>query len=273
MLAPRVAIDWSEWFAGRVSRMRASEIRELLKLLERPDIVSFAGGIPDPALFPMEKIRSVYTAILTDPVAGAASLQYSVSEGYAPLRRWIVEYMAGRGVPCDIDNIVITSGSQQGLDFIGKLFVHPGDTVLVQEPTYLGALQAFNAYEPRYDTLFRAGGTPAVYRAQAMAAGGRVAFAYVVPDFANPSGETLNLAERRAILALARELDVPVLEDAAYEALRFDGVTVPAMASLDLMAGPVTMTWSRSLIVGATSSALGTKSGSTNRARAPESAS
>jgi len=236
MLAPRVAIDWSEWFAGRVSRMRASEIRELLKLLERPDIVSFAGGIPDPALFPMEKIRSVYTAILTDPVAGAASLQYSVSEGYAPLRRWIVEYMAGRGVPCDIDNIVITSGSQQGLDFIGKLFVHPGDTVLVQEPTYLGALQAFNAYEPRYDTLFRAGGTPAVYRAQAMAAGGRVAFAYVVPDFANPSGETLNLAERRAILALARELDVPVLEDAAYEALRFDGVTVPAMASLDVAA-------------------------------------
>src|SRR5471030_1727465 len=167
MIAPEPAVDWSEWFAGRVSRMRASEIRELLKLLERPDVVSFVGGIPDPALFPMEKIRSAYSTILADPLLGTASLQYSVSEGYAPLRRWIVDYMAGRGVTCDIDNVVITSGSQQGLDFIAKLFVHPGDTVLVQEPTYLGALQAFNAYEPRYDTLFRAGGTAAGYRAGA----------------------------------------------------------------------------------------------------------
>jgi DNA-binding transcriptional MocR family regulator len=234
MIAPEAAIDWSDWFAGRVSRMRASEIRELLKLLERPDVVSFAGGIPDPALFPMEKIRASYAEILADPQLGTASLQYSVSEGYAPLRRWIAEYMAGRGVPCDIDNIVITSGSQQGLDFIAKLFVHPGDTVLVQEPTYLGALQAFNAYEPRYDTLFRPGGTAANYRARAAAGGGRVAFAYVVPDFANPSGETLTVAERRAILALTGELDVPLLEDAAYEALRFDGEPVPALAALEI---------------------------------------
>jgi hypothetical protein len=234
MIASQTAIDWSDWFAGRVSRMRASEIRELLKLLERPDVVSFAGGIPDPSLFPMDKIRAAYAAILADPQSGPASLQYSVSEGYAPLRRWIVDYMAGRGVPCDIDNIVITSGSQQGLDFIAKLFIHPGDTVLVQEPTYLGALQAFNAYEPRYDTLFRAGGTANAYGAQAASEGGRVAFAYVVSDFANPSGETLTVSERRAILSLAGELDVPVLEDAAYEALRFDGEPVPALAALDI---------------------------------------
>ena len=233
MIAPEAAVDWSDWFAGRVSRMHASEIRELLKLLERPDVISFAGGIPDPALFPMDAIRAAYAEILGDPKLGGASLQYSVSEGYAPLRQWIVGHMERLGVPCGIDNIVITSGSQQGLDFIAKLLMHPGDTALVQEPTYLGALQAFNAYEPHYDVLFRKAGA-AEYRANAKNHGGRVAFTYVVPEFANPTGETLTLDERRELLALATELDVPVLEDAAYEALRFDGVKAPSLAKLDI---------------------------------------
>ena len=234
MIAPQPAVDWSDWFAARVSRMHASEIRELLKLLERPDVVSFAGGIPDPALFPMDAIRAAYAEILADPQLGGPALQYSVSEGYGPLRRWIADYMGRRGVPCELDNIVITSGSQQGLDFIAKLFVHPGDTVLVQEPTYLGALQAFNAYEPQYDLLFRAGAGADGYRKKAAANGGRVALAYVVSDFANPSGETLTAAQRQAVLDLGRELDMPVLEDAAYEALRFDGEAVPALAALDV---------------------------------------
>lgn len=234
MIAPQPAVDWSDWFAARVSRMRASEIRELLKLLERPDVVSFAGGIPDPALFPMDAIRAAYAEILADPQLGGAALQYSVSEGYGPLRQWIAGYMARRGVPCELDNIVITSGSQQGLDFVAKLFVHPGDTVLVQEPTYLGALQAFNAYEPRYDLLFRTAASADDYRKKAAANGGRVAMAYVVSDFANPSGETLTASQRQAVLDLGRELDVPVLEDAAYEALRFDGEPVPALAALDV---------------------------------------
>jgi DNA-binding transcriptional MocR family regulator len=237
MIAPQPAVDWSDWFAARVSRMRASEIRELLKLLENPDVVSFAGGIPDPALFPMDAIRAAYADILADPQLGGAALQYSVSEGYGPLRQWIAGYMGRRGVPCELDNIVITSGSQQGLDFIAKLFVHPGDTVLVQEPTYLGALQAFNAYEPQYDLLFRAGATAEDYRKRAAANGGRVALAYVVSDFANPSGETLTAGERQAVLDLGRELDVPVLEDAAYEALRFDGEPVTALAALDVAHG------------------------------------
>jgi DNA-binding transcriptional MocR family regulator len=230
MIAPEAAVDWSDWFAGRVSRMHASEIRELLKLLERPDVVSFAGGIPDPALFPMDAIRRAYSEILADPVLGTASLQYSVSEGYGPLRRWIVDYMGRRGVPCELENIVITSGSQQGLDFIAKLFIHPRDTVLVQEPTYLGALQAFSAYEPHYDVLFRK--NAAEYRRKAAENGGRVAFGYIVSDFANPSGETLSLTNRQALLDLAGELHVPVLEDAAYEAIRFDGKAVPAIAAL-----------------------------------------
>jgi DNA-binding transcriptional MocR family regulator len=234
MIAPQPAVDWSDWFAARVSRMRASEIRELLKLLERPDVVSFAGGIPDPALFPMDAIRAAYADILADPQLGGPALQYSVSEGYGPLRQWIAGYMGRRGVPCELDNIAITSGSQQGLDFIAKLFVHPGDTVLVQEPTYLGALQAFNAYEPHYDLLFRADASADGYRQKAATNGGRVALAYVVSDFANPSGETLTAGQRQSVLALGRELGVPVLEDAAYEALRFDGDPVPALAALDV---------------------------------------
>ncbi|MDR6293975.1 DNA-binding transcriptional MocR family regulator [Inquilinus ginsengisoli] len=222
-------------YATRAAKMRASEIRELLKLLDRPGVISFAGGIPDPALFPTDVIREGYAAALD---AGGAALQYSVSEGYVPLRQWLVRHMASIGVPCTIDNIVITSGSQQGLDYLGKLFLSPGDTALVTWPAYLGALQAFNAYEPRYDRLAPEHGntTPAAYRMAAEAAGGRVALAYLTPDFANPSGETLSLDGRRRALALADELDIPVIEDAAYQQLRYDGEDVPPLQALDVAA-------------------------------------
>lgn len=232
------AIDWSQAFATRSERMRASEIRELLKLLDQPDIISFAGGIPDPSLFPVEAIRKAQDEILADPVTAAQALQYSVSEGFAPLRRWIAAFMGRNGVPCDIDNILITCGSQQGLDFLAKMLVSPGDTILVEAPTYLGALQAFNAYEPRYDRLILDGGntTPAAYAQAAGEAGGRVKFAYVVPDYANPTGITMPVEARRRLLALAEELDVPVIEDSAYQALRFDGEPVPSILSLDVAA-------------------------------------
>jgi DNA-binding transcriptional MocR family regulator len=235
-MADDALIDWEASYAGRAEKMRASEIRELLKLIGQPDILSFAGGIPDPALFPMEAIRDAYSTILATPQSGPPSLQYSVSEGYLPLRQWIVEHMGRLGVSCDVDNIVITNGSQQGLDFLGKLFLSPGDTALVMAPTYLGALQAFNAYEPRYDILAPEKGntTPAVYRDAAKAAGGRVAFAYVVPDFSNPTGETLTEEARRRLLDLTAELGVPLIEDAVYEAMRFEGERVPPCLALDL---------------------------------------
>jgi DNA-binding transcriptional MocR family regulator len=221
-------------YAVRAGRMHASEIRELLKLLSLPDIVSFAGGIPDPALFPMDAVRAAYAEILSDPKIGPSSLQYSVSEGYAPLREWIAGYMGRLGVPCSIDNIVITSGSQQGLDYIAKLLLCPGDTALVQEPTYLGALQAFNAYEPRYDILFGADMSASGFRRRAAENGGRVGFAYVVPEFANPTGDTLSAAQRRQLVELVDELGVPLIEDAAYEALRFDGEPLAPAAAIAL---------------------------------------
>lgn len=229
------ALDWSQVFATRSERMRASEIRELLKLLEQPDIISFAGGIPDPALFPVTAIRDAQNEILSDPKLAAQALQYSISEGYVPLRRWIVDFMATQGVTCTIDNVLITCGSQQALDFLGKMLLSPGDTALVEAPTYLGALQAFNAYEPRYDRLVTDGGnvTPAAYAEAAAANGGRVKFAYVVPDFANPTGVTMTEENRVRLLDLADELDVPVIEDSAYRALRFEGASVPSILALD----------------------------------------
>ena len=132
-------MDWHDIFATRMDRMKASEIRELLKLLDQPDIISFAGGIPDPALFPTEAFKSALADALS-PENASAALQYSVSEGYAPLRDWIVTQMEALGVPCTRDNVLITSGSQQALDYLGKLMLSPGDTALIGWPTYLGAL-------------------------------------------------------------------------------------------------------------------------------------
>lgn len=229
-------LDWSTAYADRAERMRASEIRELLKLLDQPDILSFAGGIPDPALFPTEAIRKAADGILSDPKKAAAALQYSVSEGYPPLRAWIADHMAKLGVPCDPDNILVTAGSQQGLDFLGKLLITKGDTALVTAPTYLGALQAFNPYEPRYDTLPTEGGnrTAASYVDAARASGGRVTFAYVVPDGSNPTGMTMTRDERLSLLDLAEAIGIPVIEDAAYSAIRFSGEAVPSILALDV---------------------------------------
>ncbi|MDZ7603603.1 MAG: PLP-dependent aminotransferase family protein [Hoeflea sp.] len=231
-------LDWPALFATRAERMKASEIRELLKLLDQPDVISFAGGIPDPALFPAEEFGAALTAALSGDSKGAA-LQYSVSEGYRPLREWLVTRMASLGVDCTTENIMITSGSQQALDYLGKLFLSKGDTALVGWPTYLGALQAFNAYEPHYDRLAPlANRSAADYRETAASkggpGGGQVKFAYASGDFANPTGETLAESARQAILDLATELDIAVIEDAAYQSLRYDGAEVPPLLALDI---------------------------------------
>lgn len=230
------AAAWEPQYAARAERMRASEIRELLKLLERPDVISFAGGIPDPALFPAKEAQAAYADLLGDEATAGCGLQYSVSEGYQPLRQWIVRHMAGLGVACHEDNIVITSGSQQALEFLGRLLLSPGDTALVTAPTYLGALQAFSACEPRFDELRPEHGnrTPASYADAARQAGGCVKFAYVVSDFANPTGATLSRAARERLLDLAAELDIPLIEDTAYSALRFDGEAIRSVLALEM---------------------------------------
>jgi DNA-binding transcriptional MocR family regulator len=227
-------VDWTQVLATRSQRMKASEIRELLKLLDQPDIISFAGGIPDPALFPKAAFREAFAGALDDATASAA-LQYSVSEGYKPLRDWIAGEMAALGVPCGPENILITSGSQQALDYLGKLMISPKDTVLLGWPTYLGALGAFNAYEPTYDRLDpHSNRAPADFATKAEATGGRVKFAYLSVDFANPTGETLGRSAREAVIDLADSLDIAVVEDAAYQTLRYDGTPVPPILALEI---------------------------------------
>ena len=227
-------MQWTDVLASRNSRMKASEIRELLKLLDQPDIISFAGGIPDPALFPAQDFAAAFQQAMA-PENASVALQYSVSEGYRPLREWLVGQMRAIGVECGVENIFITSGSQQALDYLGKLLLSPGDPALVTWPTYLGALGAFNAYEPRYDRLDPYANTdPATVRAEAAQAGGAVKFAYLSADFANPTCETLPLDGRLALLDRAEALNIPVIEDGAYQSLRFEGRPIPPILALDI---------------------------------------
>ena len=227
-------MNWESVFASRSARMQASEIRELLKLLEQPDIISFAGGIPDPDLFPAADFEQAFRDILTGDQQ-AAALQYSVSEGYLPLRQWIVDQMARLDIACDVDNILITSGSQQALDYLGKLFLSPRDTALVAWPTYLGALGAFNAYEPLYDRLITGGNRSADdYLSTAQEKNSTVKFAYMSVDFANPTGETMDRAARDALLDMAQQTGIVIVEDAAYQSLRYDGPVIPPILALDI---------------------------------------
>jgi DNA-binding transcriptional MocR family regulator len=249
-------MNWDHVFATRADRMKASEIRELLKLLEQPDIISFAGGIPDAALFPKEAVTEAYAKVLGGDQA-TVGLQYSVSEGYKPLREWIVSQMVALGIECKAENVLITSGSQQVLDYLGKIFLSPKDTALVTWPTYMGALGAFNAYEPTYDRLTpMSNREPESYREAAAQAGGRVKFAYCVPEFDNPTGETMPLASREWLLDLAGELDIAVVEDAAYQSLRYSGETVPPILALDIARNGGDINKTRTLYCGSFSKTL-----------------
>ncbi|SFI56370.1 PLP-dependent aminotransferase family protein [Jannaschia pohangensis] len=223
--APRIA--------ARMAGVQASEIRELLKIADQPGVISFGGGIPDPALFPRVRIEAVYADILSDPARAAMALQYSTSEGDPDLRAFIAEGVRAEGYDCRPDNILITNGAQQGLDYLGRLLVDEGAHIMAGWPTYLGALQAFAPNRPRYLPL-RSGQNRDAEGLRDAAGSGGVAMAYVVPEFANPTGETMTLADREGLLAMARALDFPVIEDNPYGALRFEGTALPALQALDV---------------------------------------
>ena len=228
-------VPWKPCYAERMRGVQASEIRELLKIVEQPGMISFAGGIPDPTLFPTEQIKAAYNAILSDSTEASKALQYSVSEGDAELRSWIAGHMRSKGILCDVEHILITNGSQQALEFLGKLFISPGDRVAVTAPTYLGALQAFSPSQPEYATLhISEDGSVALEGGDTDSEDIHDALVYVVPDFANPTGETLSEVERRGILELAAERGMLVIEDSPYEMLRFDGIPELPLQALDI---------------------------------------
>nr|WP_211112133.1 PLP-dependent aminotransferase family protein [Azospirillum soli] len=212
--------------------MSASEIRELLKLVDRPEIISFAGGIPDPDFFPTSAIARAYEKLFQSNAGAGGALQYTISEGYTPLREWICAYMGRHAIKAGLDEVVVTSGSQQGLEFIGKLLIGPGDKILVTRPTYLGALQAFSPYEPSYLSVPMDEEGPELAAVEA-ALEQKPKFLYLVPDFQNPNGTTVSLARREALLDLCAKHGVPIVEDAAYTELRYDGEPLPPIVALD----------------------------------------
>lgn len=219
-------------YAKRMERIKASEIRELLKLTTRPEIISFAGGLPAPELFPVEEMKKVTLKVLEDE--GRQALQYSTTEGYLPLREKIAARMAKFGIQATAEDILITSGSQQGLDFSGKIFLNPGDVVICESPSYLGAINAFKAYECEFVEV------PTDDHGMIMEALEKILektpqarMIYVIPDFQNPTGRTWPVERRKRLVELANKYDLPIIEDNPYGELRFEGEIPPSIKSFD----------------------------------------
>lgn len=220
-------------FAKRMDGMQASEIRELLKLTAKPDIISFAGGLPAPELFPVEEIAKVsHDLVLKE---GRQLLQYATTEGRPSLRAKIAQRMADKyNTVVDPDDILITTGSQQCLDFAGKLFLDPGDVVLCESPSYLGALNAFNAYQPKFvEVPTDDGGLIPEELDKILSSTPNCKFIYVIPDFQNPTGRTWSMERRKAFMEVVNKHNLPVLEDNPYGELRYEGKILPSLKSLD----------------------------------------
>lgn len=221
---------WDHRFAQRTQRMGSSAIRELLKLTESPEIISFAGGLPAPDVFPTEEFKEACVRVLTD--YGAQALQYSTTEGYLPLRELITRHTARYGISVTPDNVLITSGSQQALDLLGKILINPGDHILVESPTYLGALQAWSAYGAEYVTVpMDEHGMNTDALEEALRSSPK--FIYVLPNFQNPTGVTLSIERRHKLIELADRYGVPIVEDDPYGQLRYEGEHLPAVVVLD----------------------------------------
>ncbi len=218
-------IDWEPLLAPRAARMRSSVIRELLKLTARGDVISFAGGLPAPELFPLREFEEACRHVLqTD---GRHALQYSTTEGHPPLRDWLAESMRKYGLDVEPGNIILTNGSQQALDLIGKLFLDAGTKVMTSAPTYLGALQAWNAYQTGYVAVPQDDDGLLVDRIPALLdRHPETRLLYVLPNFHNPAGTTMPLDRRMRLAEIARERELVVVEDDPYGELRFEGENV-----------------------------------------------
>ncbi len=221
---------WEHRYAHRTQRMKSSAIRELLKLTENPEVISFAGGMPAPEIFPTAEVEAACVQVLRHH--GAKALQYGSTEGYTPLREMIARHTARFGIEVSIDNIMITSGSQQALDLLGRIFINRGDRIVVESPTYLGALQAWNAYGAEYVTVaMDENGMIPEELEKALRYGPK--FIYLLPNFQNPTGVTIPYERRLKIIEMADRYGVPIVEDDPYGQLRFEGDHIPSVSVLD----------------------------------------
>lgn len=232
----KMSINTGEFYSILASKMEASAIREILKLVQNPEVISLAGGMPDPTTFPTEELNEVVKQILAKN--SACALQYSSTEGLTELREFILNWLDEAKEKAGLDNIMITSGSQQGLDLVSKVLLNPGDTLIVELPSYLAALNAFRSYGGEMagipmddegmqidileETLTKLKNDRK-----------KVKFIYTISNFQNPAGVTMSLARRKKILEVAKKYEVFILEDNPYDKLRFEGEPIPSIYSLD----------------------------------------
>lgn len=221
---------WTSRYALRTKGIKSSAIRELLKITQRPEVISLAGGLPAPEVFPLKRFKEACHKVLE--TAGSAALQYGPTEGYEPLREMLAHNMARYGIRAKAENVLMTSGSQQALDLIGKLFINSGDRVLVEAPTYLGALQAFNVYGAEYVSVpIDEDGLRTDLLDSSLRSGPK--FMYVLPNFQNPGGTTLSEGRRHELVLLADKYGIPIIEDDPYGQLRYEGEHLPTLLVLD----------------------------------------
>ncbi|HEY9181370.1 MAG TPA: PLP-dependent aminotransferase family protein, partial [Candidatus Baltobacteraceae bacterium] len=220
-------------FAARTARMRVSTIREMLKVTQQPDVISFGGGLPAPELFPTEEIADCTREVMRE--VGARALQYSVTDGIHELRSWVAQRLTRRiGAAFDAEEVLIVNGSQQGLDLIAKILIDPGDHIVLENPSYLGAIQAFDAYQARYLTAEtdEDGIVPESLDRVLAHSDPLPKFVYLIPNFQNPTGRTLGGHRREPIVRICEHYGVPIVEDDPYGELRFAGTHLPSLSSL-----------------------------------------
>ncbi|TFU26803.1 2-aminoadipate transaminase [Thermus tengchongensis] len=223
-------LDWNTLFGKGAGRIQASTIRELLKLTQRPGVISFAGGLPAPELFPKEEAARKAAEILKEK--GEVALQYGPTEGYGPLRAWVAEWIGVKP-----EEVLITTGSQQALDLLGKVFLDEGSPVLLEAPSYMGAIQAFRAYGPRFLTVPAGEEGPDLEALEATLKRERPRFLYLIPSFQNPSGGLMPLRARKRLLEMVMERGLLVVEDDAYRELYFGESRLPSLFELAREAG------------------------------------
>lgn len=216
-----MATSWEYRYAQRTKGMQSSAVREILKVTSQPDVISFAGGMPAPELFPLKQIEEACVKVLREQ--GGKALQYNITEGYVPLREFIVEKMGRYGIVANVDNVLITTGSQQALDLVAKVLLDPGDVIIVEGPTFVGALQSFRAYQASYASVPLDDDGMIVDLLAQKIVETHPKFMYILPNFHNPGGVTLSEERREQVVSLAHQYGVPILEDDPYGELRFEG--------------------------------------------------
>ncbi|PHV06925.1 2-aminoadipate aminotransferase [Janthinobacterium sp. BJB412] len=219
-----------QWrFAERAEQLQSSFIREILKITQQPEIISFAGGLPSPATFPVDEMKVAFDKVLTN--SGKVALQYGPTDGYLPLRQWIADSLSANGAKIVPEQVLMTSGSQQALDLLGKVLIDEGSRVLVETPSYLGALQAFSVYRPQFVSVDTDEHGLVPESLDKVAQGARLL--YALPNFQNPTGRTLSLERRHQLVETCARLGLPLIEDDPYGALSYKGAPLPKMVAMN----------------------------------------